>query len=149
MVMGFIDFLVEAKRNGYASGAQATTLEDGAKVIVFEKGGFEYRDQFYSNNPFSGQELVWQKGNLLWSMVYHGGTTNELVPADDVFEFLRKALSNVSAEHPVRGPLQHEEGKFKYLCTPEGSWVRFRGQEEIYFDERVVYQLNFTGGSMQ
>ena len=56
------DFLVKAKINTYASG----------KEFDFEEKEFRYRDRYFGFNPFIGEEVVWQKKEIIWGMNYYG-----------------------------------------------------------------------------
>lgn len=38
-------------------------------------------------------------------------------------EFLKEVLSLVPEEYPYRGPLQYENGIYKYKCAVEGDFI--------------------------
>lgn len=68
------EFLVEAKKAGYASAGEGgeRTVVDGAKALTFARAPFRYQDRYFGFNPFSGQEVVWQDHVALWTMNYYG-----------------------------------------------------------------------------
>ena len=80
--MDLPEFLVKAKKATYAGGATATVLEDGCKQLTYSEAGYEYRDRYYGNDPFAGQEVVFQNGEIIWSMVYKGETINAEDPSE-------------------------------------------------------------------
>ena len=61
-------------------------------------------------------------------------------------DFLHAALLLRPAEMPYRGPRLYRDGRFTYHNTVEGDFSWFAGHEEIYCDERLVYELRYHGG---
>lgn len=86
------DFLVRAKISSYATGGESgeRRLPDGGKEFSFDSNGYRYRDTYYGLNPFSGEELVWRKDQLMWSMNYYGGVISDKISAIDVYKFLKR-----------------------------------------------------------
>jgi hypothetical protein len=143
--MDLPEFLVRAKKATYAGGATATVLEDGCKQLTYREGGYEYRDRYYGNDPFAGQEVVFQNGEIIWSMVYRGETIN-LENPEPIYAFLRKAMLQVSEERPFRGPSELRGGGLAYTDKSEGTPSAFSGIERISQDGRAVYVLRYSGG---
>ena len=143
--MELSEFLVKAKRVTYAGNATATVLEDGCKELVYEESEYRYRDRYYGNDPFTGQEVVFRDGNPIWSMVYSGGSMNIGDP-EEVYEFLRKAMLQVREDRPFRGPNELVEGQLTYTDQSEGGVSGFSGVEKIEMDGRTVYVLRYSGG---
>ncbi len=141
-------FLVEAKANGYASGRAASIGADGGHALTFQAGEFKYCDRYFGQNPFVGEEVVWQNDRPIWAMNFYGGVTGQAVPAGDVYTFLQKALRQMEAERPYRGPAVFREGEFEYCNESQGSLENFTGVEQIAYRERVVYQLLYHGGAI-
>ena len=145
------EFLVEAKINTYASasGGQGSeeTLEDGGKKFVYEEGKWRYWDRYFGSHRFTGQEIVWQNGRMVWTMNYYGGIVSEKASLDEVYGFLKKALGNVTRKKPFRGPLKLWERKWLYLNMVRGSVDSFHGLEQIiYQGQEKVYELRYHGG---
>jgi len=139
-------FLVKAKTFTYAKGTDELLLEEGGKELVFEEGAFKYRDRYYGYNPFVGEEIIWQREVVVWSMNYYGTVHETAVPAKEVYAFLRKAMRNVSKERPFRGPEHFEEGDFSYRDESKGEVSFFKGVERIFYKKREVYVLEYHGG---
>ncbi len=143
-------FLVEAKRNTYAGGKKAEILSDGSKELIFEKGNFKYRDRYFESdpNPFIGEEIVWENGKAIWGMNYYGRIVSPDIPAKEIYEFLRKALSKVREFAPFRGLPLFVENNLKYINKLEGDITEFRGEESISLLrlEKRIYILNYHGG---
>lgn len=148
--MELVDFIVKAKKNTYASGNKASILEDGFEEFVFKEGDFKYRDRYYAENPrfFGGQEVIWQKGKTAWIMNYYGFIIDLGVDIERVYEFLRKAMVQVDKDRLFRGPSFFKEGDFRYFDKSNGDVNRFKGIEEIVFQNRGVYKLEYHGGKV-
>ena len=57
-------YLVKAKFQGYASGDESRIqhLADGGSEVRSEEDGYVYRDRWYGEDRFTGEEVVWHKG---------------------------------------------------------------------------------------
>lgn len=150
--MNLTEFLVKSKKNTYAGNGEEIKLNDGGKELVYEDGIFKYRDRYYRFNPFIGQELVWQSNELVWGMNYYGRVFSKRaagkITEEKVYEFLREALKNVSANAPYRGPSRFESENLLYLCNFDGDSNRFKGNEFIHHRQINIriYLLDFHGG---
>jgi hypothetical protein len=145
--MELVQFLIKAKNGAYASGAGGESiLEDGCKELTYQAHDFQYRDRYFGFNPFVGEEVVWQAGELVWAMNYYGLVLSEVVPANEIYTFLQKAMRQVSEERPFRGPRSLKEADFEYQDESQGSLVLFTGTERIYYRHQEVYRLNYHGG---
>ena len=145
------DFLVRAKISGYATGGEIgeRSLPDGGKEFSFELNEYRYRDTYYGFNPFSGQELVWRKDYLIWSMNYYGAVTSDKILAQDIYSFLKKALVKIESDRPFRGPNIFSIGEFTYQDKSFGSINAFTGKETISLEGDIVYYLNYHGGLLK
>ncbi|MCJ7450675.1 MAG: DUF5680 domain-containing protein [Candidatus Nanohaloarchaeota archaeon QJJ-9] len=146
--MNLREFLIEAKKNTYASEGEEneTELGNGGKELVFEEDEFRYRDRYFGFNPFSGQEVVWRGGEPFWSMNYRGETLSSSVSAEKIYSFLQKALNQVEEDQPFRGPEVFVKEDFKYSNRFEGNIRSFEGKEEIFYKGEKVYELLYHGG---
>jgi len=63
-------------------------------------------------------------------------------------EFLKDALRAVPLDAPYRGPAVYQHGDLLYRCNWQGESGDFSGQEVIDYKGRIVYRLNFHGGSI-
>ena len=141
-------FLVAAKRATYASVGEVgeRTLPDGAKELVYEAGLFRYRDRYFGSNPFLGEEIVFHKSKPVWGMNYCGLVVSVRVESNDVYEFLRLCLQEVTVSKPFRGPRSLTRDDWKYRCSAQGNVEKFSGHEAILHRNRKVYDLLFHGG---
>ncbi|MAE49369.1 hypothetical protein CMI48_00930 [Candidatus Pacearchaeota archaeon] len=147
--MGLAEFLVLAKINGYATGGEGreSKLEDGGKELKFSEGDLSYRDKYYGFDPFSGEEIVWKGGEIIWSMNYYGGVDpDHAAIAKKIYEFLKKVLEMVGEASPFRGPEKFTEGDFSYENSYEGDIEKFKGSERILLKGKEVYSLEYHGG---
>jgi len=148
----FLEFLVEAKQHTYAahdmSVVKKKPLMKGSTQLEWVDGDWLYRDIYFGASKFTGQETVFWKMKPVWAMCYSGGMTVGSVPdeAGELYTFLKKALEQVSLDHPVRGPEKLTVGAFEYLLTMRGEIDRFEGNEEIKFRGVQRYSLFFAGG---
>lgn len=148
-VQELCSFLVRSKISTYSSGRKGTVLEDGSKELVFEEKDFRYRDKYFGFNPFLGQEVVFQKRQVLWGMNYYGGVFSKDVLPEETYDFLREALRRINEESPLRGPENYANGHFCYVNCIEGTIIGFRGTEKISFKGREIYRLFYHGGIIQ
>jgi hypothetical protein len=81
-------------------------------------------------------------------MCYSGGVDKEfeIEFVKEVYAFLRKAMRNVSVDTPFRGPKEFVEGDYIYRDSNKGELGKFEGKETIFFVNRVVYSLSYSGG---
>ncbi|MDQ0088698.1 hypothetical protein J2T12_002108 [Paenibacillus anaericanus] len=142
----FRDFLVEAKRNSYASGNNGVaSSRPGTKDILYTKGNYSYLDSYFGGLHFSGQEIVRLNKTAVWGMNYHGRTAN---PVQRFPEFLLECLMLVCQDAPYRGPASHRNKDFEYECSWNGDLVQFSGEERIMYKGEEIYHLFFHGGEI-
>lgn len=143
------EFIVQAKQATYAStGVEGDILgEGGSKILAFSDGEWRYQDQYFGFNPFSGEEVVWQNGQAVWSLNYYGRVlAGAPVSALDVYAFLKLALQRVDVLRPFRGPEEFADGIWRYVDESRGSVEAFTGIETIYRSGIEVYELSYHGG---
>lgn len=141
------DFLVMAKKS--TSGSEETEpvqLDDGSKEYRFEAEDYVFRDRFFGGNPFIGQEVVYWKGDPIWSMNYYGKVTSRT--PDEVYKFLTKVLAAVEKKKPYRGPERFSEGLMEYRFMSRGNVNSFWGEEETVQNGIKVQWLRFHGGEI-
>ena len=146
--MTFNEFLVQAKINTYARNGEGseTSLEDGSRELSYVAAPFKYRDRYFGSRSFSGQEVVWQDNKAIWSMNYYGGIIDQALEAAAVYSILKEALKKVDSSRPFRGPGKYQVGEWLYQDNSQGNPDYFSGTEEIYFQNRKVYELQYQGG---
>jgi hypothetical protein len=144
-------FIVKAKINAYATGGEGgeMVLADGCKELTFQEGHFSYRDRYFGWNPFIGEEVVWRDEKVIWAMNYYGIVLHEVMPAGQVYQFLRQALQQVTDERPFRGPSYLREADFEYRDESQGTFERFTGSERIYYQGQEIYRLDYHGGTVR
>jgi|SRR3989344_916901 len=149
------NFLVVAKRNGYAGGEGKVREADGSKTFTYQEGNFHYTDNYAGSDQAPGNEIVrWQRvdGQRVWYMAYSGGMLREFWGdkelADETYRSLKKALGQVTAELPFRGPIKLEDDKSKYVMQVQGNIERFLGEEAMTNKKlnRIVFSQDFMGG---
>ena len=145
------EFLIAAKTSSYASNGEANEhrLPDGSLELIYSAGGFDYRDRYFGDDPFVGQEIVFQDGKAIWSMNYYGRIVDKKYPVAEIYGFLQKMLRQVTLERPFRGPSTFEEGNFVYNDESLGTLESFSGVERILFNGHKVYQLKYHGGTIK
>ena len=140
-------FLVKAKMNTYAGDTKAMILTDGSKELVFSEGRLFYRDRYFGENPFIGEEIVFHEDKYVWGMNYYGHAISSTdFSLRDLYAFLREALRRVNEKKPFRGPEKYDENIFRYINNVEGDVSQFNGSEKIFYKEIEVYRLLYHGG---
>ena len=150
------NFIVKAKKNGYAGGKEKRRETDGSKTFTFQEENFHYTDNYAGSYQAPGNEIVrWQRedGQRIWQMSYSGGMLPKFWENEKLssltFEFLKEVLMLVSFDYPFRGPPRHEIEDFAYnVIEVEGDIRKFSGTEWIYSKalEKNVFSQNFIGG---
>ncbi|MBN2006494.1 MAG: hypothetical protein JXA21_24295 [Anaerolineae bacterium] len=156
----FVAFLITAKQHTYAAqggaGAAVTPLLPGSRQLEYQTGQLLYRDVYFGNAYFAGQETVYYDTVPVWSMVYAGGELKNMprrirsaVKKAQLYAFLQAALLHAPAEHPYRGPAVWEAADFVYNNEIHGDLERFWGIEAISYQDVAVYQLHYSGGVLR
>ncbi len=149
--MALIDFILKAKKSGYAAGGEGKQrlFEDGARGFEWVADGYRYLDRYYGFNPFSGSEYVFNSDNVLtWTMNYYGEVLATHLEPNIVYAFLKQAMASITPEYPFRGPAKLEKGNLRYQNEQNGTLDRFYGVESIYDGKDRVYYLHYHGGRM-
>jgi len=144
-----IAFILEAKHKTYAAGGEHAPSSRPASIdLPYRRGDFFYLDSYLGGFKFLGEEAVWQGDAPLWGMNYRGYMLVPEIP-EGFGDFLKRALMEVPAKAPFRGPGFYKEGEFEYRCEWEGDVDRFEGRETIWMGLNPVYELVFHGGTIQ
>lgn len=139
-------FIAQARRNTYAGGGKPVEnpLLMGSYQLEFRKDDYFYRDiYFVGKKNFIGQEVVYLKNILVWSMVYCGSAE-----PPEVTDFLKDSLLTLSENCRFGEEWEFENKKkaFKYEDKGEGTFERFYGKESIFIKGEKVYELRYQGG---
>lgn len=149
------NFLVEAKKNTYASQKNETSVEplfNGSKHFEYRVGNLLYRDIYVGLSFFVGQETVEFVNHPIWSMVYSGGVIDPNASLDtraSIYGFLRQALRLADTNSVYRGPNHYEDKEYIYKNEYEGTLNRFYGRELILANNEIVYELRYHGGMVR
>ena len=85
-------------------------------------------------------------------MNYYGITLDESLSEEAMDKALRPALMKVGENNfvlPVRGFGRYENDEYVYTFKTSGTLEKFEGIEEIYRNDKPVYQLKCHGGLIQ
>jgi hypothetical protein len=142
------NFLVKAKINTYASIGETgeKIISGGGKELIFEEKNLKYKDRYFGHNPFIGEEIVWEDNNIIWGMNYYGQIISKTVPSAKVYEFLKEALKTVKKNEPFRGADKYRREHFEYINKVKGDIKNFKGEEKIFYNNKLVYALTYYGG---
>ena len=143
---GLETFLLEARAKTYASATgKSKALLPGSVQYEFEKGDFSYRDVYYiGNGIFPGLEVVFYKGQPVWSMSYFGDFSK--MTEEQIDAMLRKALVDLQKTTRMYAEVEKDYGDFTYTCAGSGSIEELEGSEEIYVGKERVYYFYYAGG---
>ena len=149
------NFIVKAKKNGYAGGGEYLRLKDGSKIFTFQEKDLHYEDRFWGSIQAPGREVVRfkdEKGQGIWFMAYSGGMLPKFWGdkrlSHITFEFLKDALMQITPDSPFRGPGKYENVNFIYEAWAEGDFQRFSGKEQIISKklDRIIFSQDLIGG---
>jgi hypothetical protein len=143
-------FLVKAKIEGYASGDQSRIhkLDDGGSEARFSEDPYSYRDRWYGESSFSGEEIVWRSGKPIWSLNFFSEAMKGVTVPADFPKFHKSALRHVTVEAPFRGPALYREGEFVYTNDVTGTIREFQGVEHVFFRSKEIFRLVYHGGQL-
>ena len=137
-------FISEARKNTYASGASGVDLPRliGSEQLDFERGSYFYRDIFFNGKDiFLGQEIVYKDSKPIWGMNYVGNTISRTET-----DFLKEALYGLSDKCRLGNNCEYTKREFQYSDTGQGSLESFSGEEKISANGKNIYKLNYQGG---
>jgi hypothetical protein len=141
------NFLQKAKKKTFASRISIPKIQGEKKVYVYKEKDFKYQDKYFGSIVDTGQELVFHKGKLLWSMSYRGGMIEGYENlSKKCFSFLKECLRNAPKNFPVRGQKIYKKGFFKYENHWKGDIEDFVGEEKIFWKNNQIYFRNYLGG---
>ncbi len=142
------EFLVKAKKLGYASGNKAKKIKEKnkSKTITVKDGYWEYYDNYFGGEPYGGQEVVFFKNQPIYIMVYYGSVNKLITDFKKVYKFLQDALALIPKDKPFRGPQKYKQGNFTYLNEFKGRIVNFSGTETITLKGKKIYEAKYMGG---
>ena len=151
MIQKLKQFLVNAKKNTYASGGEnkAKITTGGAKEYIFNDNNFRYVDKYKGHEKFSGEENILQNNKIIWKMKYEGKILSNKIPADNIYSFLKIALKKIPANKPFRGPKKLIDKEFKYINNIKGNIEEFSGKEKIFYRNELIYNLVYNGKIIQ
>jgi hypothetical protein len=140
-------FLLTCNAAGYAGGdeKQWRREPDGSITIPYEHDRWRSHDNFFGGEPYGGRTAVFHDEHPVWLMAYYGWVVEDL-EADPVYALLRRALMEMPAAAPYRGPSTYHEGEFTYANAWRGNISRFSGEEQITRGDRLIYQASYSGG---
>lgn len=138
-----IEFLCRAKINTYAgSKNKVKSSRPNSNDLMYKEGNLKYIDSYLGSDKFIGEEGIWINEEPYWGMNYYGRVIGEGFSGS----FLKEALRLVEVTRPFRGPIVYQKGDYTYHCIVEGEFKWFKGQEEIYFKDKKIYECIFHGG---
>ena len=145
------EFLQIAKKKTFASRISIPKpKKKGEREYSYKNGDFLYIDRYYGSELDNGQELVFYKNKLIWSMSYRGGMLSGYRNiARQCFSFLKKCLRDAPLDFPVRGPKECLGKKFKYVNNWTGDITDFTGEEKMYLNGTQIYFRDYLGGSSE
>ncbi len=148
-------FLVEAKKQTYASGddAKVASGREDSNDYEYTDGSMTYHDTYFGGVKFIGEEVVYSaEKKASWGMNYRGETLRLDMSEVAMDAVLRPALSMVGEDMeiiPVRGPRRFERDGYVYEFEVEGSLESFSGHETVSKDGEVIYRLSCNGGRIE
>lgn len=143
-----IDAYGKFKMRAYAGGIKYTKTPHGTLLFTTKRGNWAFRDEFAGDCLFQGAEqMSWVSGNHVGipvvGMVYRG-QIRALPPGmtkEDVYGFLRTALSAAPKNQPFRGPLTREFEPNGYIDPP---FVHERFPD-LFYRNAVVWEEKLFG----
>ena len=142
------EFLVKAKKAGYASGNNAKKIKEKnkSKTITFKSGDWNYNDNYFGGEPYGGREVVFLKGQPVYMMVYYGLVYDKITNFKEVYKFLQEAITLIPKDKPFRGPKKYKRDDYIYENNFKGTVTNFSGEEIITLKNKEIYKAKYVGG---
>ncbi len=115
-------------------------------ITKYIQGDLEYINTIEMNKDCIGQEVIKKGDKLLWGLNYYGVSLSENLP-DDFKEFLEKVIKNRCCDLGLIKDISQEAYESK--LNVKGDVDYFQGEEKIYHNSKLIYKLNFQGGSLK
>ena len=152
----FINFLINAKKSTYANSnikkveSSRVGSSDYHYEEIIDNKKYIYHDTYFGGTKFMGEEVVYCDNNKpIWGMNYYGVTLDDTLGEEAMDKALRPALMKVGEDEniiPVRGIAKFENNGYTYTFKTTGTIEKFDGIEQIYKDNRLIYELYCSGG---
>ena len=161
---GFITFLDRARREILRShkGPVISRYREDEMLMLYKRSYPELGGPRYD---VTAMELVFsdaatvapQLEDAIWYLTYVGHALSDKKPLSEMsdkkrIKTIRKIESFLSAvllqnDDPAmfRGPESYEAGDWTYLCTQNGEFTRFDGEETVFYKDDVVYHGTYMG----
>lgn len=142
-IQQLIAFRLEANLNTYAAymnETDATRMD--SHDFEYSNGPYVYHDTYVGGEQFAGEETICYEGKCQYAMNYMGRVLEQQFSGD----FLKEALRNANVKMPYRGPEYYQSGVYIYKCNVVGDFTWFQGFEEIFCNDKKVYECYFHGG---
>lgn len=155
----FMDFLIKAKKSTYAnytiekvSSSRVGSSDYNYEEVINNKK-YIYHDTYFGGTKFMGEEVVYCNDNKpIWGMNYYGVALDNSLGEEAMDNALRPALMKVGEDTsiiPVRGVSKFENNGYTYTFKQNGTIERFDGIEQIYKDNKLIYELHCSGGVIE
>ena len=150
----FVNFLIKAKKSTYAnstiekSESSRTGSSDYNYEEIIDGSKYTYHDTYFGSTKFIGEEVVYcDSDKPIWGMNYYGITFDDTLGEEAMDSALRPALMKVEeSDIPVRGPSKFENNGYIYTFNTTGTMESFDGVEQIYKNNKLIYELHCSGG---
>ena len=150
----FVNFLIKAKKSTYAnstiekSESSRTGSSDYNYEEIIDGSKYIYHDTYFGGTKFMGEEVVYcDSDKPIWGMNYYGITFDDTLGEEAMDSALRPALMEVEENDiPVRGPNKFENNGYIYTFNTTGTMESFDGVEQIYKNNKLIYELHCSGG---
>ena len=155
----FNEFLIRAKKSTYANSSiekvESTRVgsSDYNYAEIIDNKKYTYHDTYFGGTKFMGEEVVYCNSDKpIWGMNYYGVTLDNSLGEEAMDNALRPALMKVGEDTsviPVRGIAKFENNGYTYTCKQSGTIDKFDGIEQIYKDNKLIYELHCSGGIIE
>lgn len=139
-------FLMRANMPHANGGALTTKEADGSRTIEYTEDDFRMHDNFFGGEPYGGRLVIFYKDEPVFLEAYYGRVHDTSKTADEVYDFLRRALQHPTEDSPYRGPVEYTEGPLVYRAFNEGDITNHTVKEFIYDNEIEIYSAVIIGG---
>ena len=141
-------FLQEARIASRDASVPSSNSPNGSHISVYERGGWQFRDEWHGSVPFAGFTKISYLGTVKWTMHYWGSFT-PAIDSERVCALLANILSKPLDLAPWRGPAIASPEGYSDIYYNEwgGNISSFHGHETVRNENGLLlYQADYRGG---
>lgn len=119
------------------------------RMLRFRHGPYLTIDRYTGQEQNIGQAITYFARRPVYGFNYYGRMVSRTVSAERTFRFLKRALRAGAGRCAYRGPSEFRQQSWSYSNTFHEDGECVRGEERIYWQNKLVYWQVYHGGPIE